>query len=99
VLPLFLWYVFHLQALTCLVSYCGCYSCEVISSAMDQLHKLIDWKVCLDLKFITSLSLAPWAIIDFGMVQPAAMGKSRWAVLHQNAILAGQDIKLSTRLF
>ena len=36
------------QALTCLVSYCHCYSSEVISSAMDQLHKLIDWKVCLD---------------------------------------------------
>ena len=32
----------------CLVSYCHCYSSEVISSAIDQLHKLIDWKVCLD---------------------------------------------------
>ena len=35
------------QALTCLVSNCGCYSSQVISSAIDQMHKLIDWKVCL----------------------------------------------------
>ena len=35
------------QALTCLVSYCGCYSGQVISSAIDQIHNLIDWKVCV----------------------------------------------------
>ena len=29
----------------CLVSYCGCYDKEVVSSAIDQMHDFIDWKV------------------------------------------------------
>ena len=29
----------------CLVSYCGCYDNEVVSSALDQMHDFTDWKV------------------------------------------------------
>lgn len=30
----------------CLVKNCGCYTKEVISAAIEQMHRLSDWKVC-----------------------------------------------------